>query len=237
MDQLLVAVDVDTSEQALEICDLLRGTVGGFKIGSRLFTSEGPSLVSTLVSHGDRVFLDLKYHDIPTVVAEAVQAASRLGAWMLTVHAAGGLRMMQAAAEAARKAENSPLVVGVTVLTSLDNTELDRIGIPRTVGSQVGALAQLAHKAKLDGVVASPQEVEQLRTQLGREFTIVTPGIRPRKNETRTKDDQVRTLGPAEALGAGSNYLVVGRPIIASPDPLKAARDIVSELETVRRVV
>ena len=232
MEQLLVALDVDSRRRALELCNQLRGTVGGFKIGSRLFTSEGPSLVSTLVEHGDRVFLDLKYHDIPTVVAQAVQAASRLGTWMLTVHIAGGLKMLQAASDAARQADRPPLVVGVTVLTSLDSEELERIGIHRTVPDQVEDLAQLATDAGVDGIVASPQEVARLRARLGPNITIVTPGIRSEKGtDAPLGDDQIRTLGPAEALRAGASYLVVGRPIIASSDPPAAARAIVSELE------
>ena len=232
MEQLLVALDVDSRRRALELCNQLRGTVGGFKIGSRLFTSEGPSLVSTLVEHGDRVFLDLKYHDIPTVVAQAVQAASRLGTWMLTVHIAGGLKMLQAASDAARQADRPPLVVGVTVLTSLDSEELERIGIHRTVPDQVEDLAQLATNAGVDGIVASPQEVARLRARLGPNITIVTPGIRSEKGtDAPLGDDQIRTLGPAEALRAGASYLVVGRPIIASSDPPAAARAIVSELK------
>jgi len=232
VEQLLVALDVDSRRRALELCNQLRGTVGGFKIGSRLFTSEGPSLVSTLVEHGDRVFLDLKYHDIPTVVAQAVQAASRLGTWMLTVHIAGGLKMLQAASDAARQADRPPLVVGVTVLTSLDSKELERIGIHRTVQDQVEDLAQLATDAGVDGIVASPQEVARLRARLGPNITIVTPGIRSAKGTgAPLRDDQIRTLGPAEAMRAGASYLVVGRPIIASSDPPAAARAIVSELE------
>lgn len=232
MEQLLVALDVDSRRRALELCNQLRGTVGGFKIGSRLFTSEGPSLVSTLVEHGDRVFLDLKYHDIPTVVAQAVQAASRLGTWMLTVHIAGGLKMLQAASDAARQADRPPLVIGVTVLTSLDSEELERIGIHRTVPDQVEVLAQLATDAGVDGIVASPQEVARLRARLGPNITIVTPGIRSDKGTgAPLRDDQIRTLGPAEALRAGASYLVVGRPIIASSDPPAAARAIVSELK------
>ena len=232
MEQLLVALDVDSRRRALELCNQLRGTVGGFKIGSRLFTSEGPSLVSTLVEHGDRVFLDLKYHDIPTVVAQAVQAASRLGTWMLTVHIAGGLKMLQAASDAARQADRPPLVIGVTVLTSLDSEELERIGIHRTVPDQVEVLAQLATDAGVDGIVASPQEVARLRARLGPNITIVTPGIRSDKESgAPLRDDQIRTLGPAEALRAGASYLVVGRPIIASSDPPAAARAIVSKLE------
>ena len=232
MHQLLVALDVDRRERALELADLLRGTAGGFKIGSRLFTSEGPSLVSALADRGDRVFLDLKYHDIPTVVADAVRAAARLGTWMLTVHAAGGRAMLGAAADAARQTVRRPLVVGVTVLTSLDPAELARIGVGRALADQVEALADLATGAGLDGVVASPREVERLRERFGPAPTIVTPGIRDSTVAGRRGgDDQVRTLGAAEAVSAGASYIVVGRPIIASPDPLAAARAIVRQLE------
>jgi|TARA_B100002003_G_scaffold247807_1_gene280135 orotidine-5'-phosphate decarboxylase len=232
VNQLLVALDVDTSERAIELADLLRGTAGGFKIGSRLFTSEGPSIVSALADRGDRVFLDLKYHDIPTVVAEAVRAAARLGTWMLTVHSAGGPTMLEAAADAARQASRPPLVVGVTVLTSLGDAELARIGVSRALADQVEALADLATGAGLDGIVASPREVGRLRARLGSGPILVTPGIRNGAGTGQSgSDDQVRTLSAAEALSAGSSYLVVGRPIIASPDPLTAARAIAEQLK------
>ncbi|MDP6582226.1 MAG: orotidine-5'-phosphate decarboxylase [Vicinamibacterales bacterium] len=232
MSQLLVALDVDTRERALELADLLRGTAGGFKIGSRLFTSEGPSLVSALADRGDRVFLDLKYHDIPTVAAEAVRAAARLGAWMLTVHSAGGPTMLEAAANAARQASRPPLVVAVTVLTSLGDAELARIGVSRALADQVEAMADLATNAGLDGVVASPREVGRLRARLGSGPIIVTPGIRGGAGAGQSgSDDQVRTLSAADALSAGSSYLVVGRPIIASPDPLAAAQAILQEIK------
>ena len=232
MDQLLVALDVDSRDRALQLADQLRDVAGGFKIGSRLFTSEGPALVSALVERGDRVFLDLKYHDIPTVVAQAVLAAARLGAWMLTVHAAGGRSMLEAAADAARRTEHTPLIVGVTVLTSLDSTDLAGVGVRRELPAQVEALAELATTAGLDGIVASPREVTRLRGKLGSEPLIVTPGIRGRASvESSGGDDQVRTLSAGEALAAGASYLVVGRPIISAPDPPEAARTIVRELE------
>ena len=232
MDQLLVALDVDSRDRALQLADQLRDVAGGFKIGSRLFTSEGPALVSALVERGDHVFLDLKYHDIPTVVAQAVLAAARLGAWMLTVHAAGGRSMLEAAADAARRTEHTPLIVGVTVLTSLDSTDLAGVGIRRELPAQVEALAELATTAGLDGIVASPREVTRLRGKLGSEPLIVTPGIRGGASvESSGGDDQVRTLSAGEALAAGASYLVVGRPIISAPDPPEAARAIVRELE------
>jgi orotidine-5'-phosphate decarboxylase len=231
MDQLLVALDVDTRGRALELANLLRGTVGGFKIGSRLFTSEGPSLVSMLVDRGDRVFLDLKYHDIPSVVAQGVRAAARLGTWMLTVHATGGRAMLVAAADAARQSDRPPIVVGVTVLTSFDDAELARIGVTRPLPAQVESLAELAVEAGLDGVVASPLEVERLRARIGPAPTIVTPGIRGGGAGAQGADDQVRTLGPRDALSAGATYLVIGRPIIEAPDPLASARAIARQLD------
>jgi orotidine-5'-phosphate decarboxylase len=231
VNQILVALDVDTKERALELANLLRGTVGGFKIGSRLFTSEGPSLVSMLVDRGDRVFLDLKYHDIPTVVAQAVRAAARLGTWMLTVHTTGGRAMLVAAADAARQSDRPPIVVGVTVLTSLDDAELVRIGVTHPLSSQVELLAELAVDAGLDGVVASPLEVQRLRACIGPGPTIVTPGIRGGGAGKQGADDQIRTLGPRDALSVGASYLVIGRPIIEAPDPLASARAITRHLD------
>ena len=222
MQELLVALDVDSRDQALALADQLRGTVGGFKIGSRLFTIEGPSLVATLADRGDRVFLDLKYHDIPTVVAEAVRAAGRLGAWMLTVHTAGGEAMLTGAAEAA-------------VLTSFDEGELNQIGVTRTLGEQVESLAALAVASGLDGIVASPRELVPLRQRLGSAPLIVTPGIRGGAAGASEGDDQHRTLDPAEALEAGASYLVVGRPIIAAADPLAAAQAITTACQTTGR--
>src|SRR5882672_1034137 len=231
MDQLLVALDVDTAAEARMLADRLRGSVGGFKIGSRLFTSEGPSIVEELASRGDRVFLDLKFHDIPNTVASAVAAATRLGVWMINVHASGGSAMMRAARaaadeEAARRSRPAPLLIAVTMLTSLDQQELTEIGLSASVADQVERLAALTESAGLDGVVASPQEIAIIRRRCGPDFTIVTPGIRGAGD---TKGDQSRTLSAADALAAGASYLVVGRPIIAAEDPRTAAGRIAVE--------
>jgi orotidine-5'-phosphate decarboxylase len=231
MDQLLVALDVDTVAEARALADRLRGVVGGFKIGIRLFTSAGPGLVEELASRGDRVFLDLKFHDIPNTVAGAVTAATRLGVWMLNVHASGGSVMMRAARaaaneEAARSGRPPPLVVAVTMLTSLDQQALTDIGLHAVVAEQVGRLAALTESSGLDGVVASPHEIEIIRRRCGGRFTIVTPGIRGAGD---VRGDQSRTLSAAEALAAGASYLVVGRPIIAAADPGKAAEKIAAE--------
>lgn len=227
MDQLLIALDVDSSDRALALADELRGSVGGFKIGSRLFTAQGPAIVDALTARGDRVFLDLKFHDIPNTVAGAVRAASQLGVWMLTVHAAGGLDMMRAAKTAAVSSPDGPLIVGVTVLTSLDPAALSALGVARPLPAQVTELAGLAQQAGIDGVVTSPQEVAQIRAHCGASFTIVTPGIR---HGTDQVDDQARTAGPAHAMRAGANYLVVGRPVIDAPDPRAAALQISHEM-------
>jgi len=231
MDQLLVALDVDTAAEARALADRLRGVAGGFKIGSRLFTSEGPGLVEELAARGDRIFLDLKFHDIPNTVAGAVAAATRLGVWMLNVHASGGAVMMRAARaaadeEAAKRSRPAPLVIAVTMLTSLDQQALTEIGVHASVADQVGRLAALTESAGLDGVVASPHEIEIIRRRCGHAFAIVTPGIRSAGDQ---RGDQSRTLSAADALAAGASYLVVGRPIIAAVDPRKAAERIGAE--------
>ena len=238
MGQLLVALDVDSGARALDLAKQLHGLAGGFKVGSRLFTTEGPDLVKRLVASGAPVFLDLKFHDIPNTVAQAVEAAVSTGVWMLNVHASGGVPMMQAAARAAaetaaKEGRQRPIVIGVTVLTSMDAPTLASIGVQRPLLDQAVTLARMAREAGLDGVVASPQETAAIRTACGPDFSIVTPGIRGASAGT-AKDDQSRTMGPAEAIRAGASYIVVGRPIIAAADPRGAAVAIVEELETVR---
>lgn len=231
MDQLLVALDVDTAAEARRLAEQLRGVAGGVKIGSRLFTSHGPSIVEELAARGDRVFLDLKFHDIPNTVAAAVRAATRLGVWMVNVHASGGSAMMRAARDGAREEADrlsrpAPLVIAVTVLTSLNEEAIAETGITDRVDAHVVRLAALARAAGLDGVVASPREIEMIRSRCGHRFAIVTPGIRGVSDAT---GDQRRTLTAGEALSAGASYLVVGRPIIAAADPRAAAERIVAE--------
>jgi orotidine-5'-phosphate decarboxylase len=234
MDKLLVALDVDSGRRALELADALNGVVGGVKVGSRLFTLEGPALVRELVARGTQVFLDLKFHDIPNQVAQSVAAAAHTGAWMVDVHASGGVAMMAAAIKAGRDAADQigrpmPLVVGITVLTSMNQDMLAETGVERPLLEQVVSLARLAKSAGLQGVVASPHEIRAIRQACGADFAIVTPGIRG-ASAGGDMNDQMRTMGPAEAVRAGANYLVVGRPIIAAPDPRTAARKIVEEL-------
>jgi orotidine-5'-phosphate decarboxylase len=240
MGQLLVALDVESGDRALALATELRGVVDGVKVGSRLFTLEGPALVRRLADAGTKVFLDLKFHDIPNTVAQAVEAAVATGAWMVNVHASGGRAMMQAAATAAAEAAERtgrprPLVIGVTVLTSMDAATLREGGVERPLLEQVLALARSAQQAGLDGVVASPQETAAIRAACGQDFQIVTPGIRGASAGSH-KHDQSRTMGPADAVRAGANYLVVGRPIIAAPSPREAALGIIDELKGTRAV-
>jgi len=236
-DKILVALDVETRDEALRLADTLRGSVGGFKIGSRLFTAEGPSMVRTLTERGDRVFLDLKFHDIPNTVATAVAAAAGLGVWMVNVHAGGGTAMMRAAREAAHETaatrnRPAPLVIAVTVLTSMSQAALRETGVVIDLMDHVLRLAELAKEAELDGVVASPRETASIRARCGAGFAIVTPGIRGGA-AAATKDDQERTMSPADAVAAGASYLVVGRPIIGASDPREAAQRIADSLGSV----
>jgi orotidine-5'-phosphate decarboxylase len=231
VDRILIALDTSTAREALSLADRLRGTVGGFKIGHQLFTAVGPEIVRTLVSQGDRIFLDLKYHDIPNTVAGAVQSAAELGVWMLNVHASGGAAMLQAARTAADRAAEqrgrAPLLIAVTVLTSLDAAALAGIGIDETPLDHAVRLAELARREGCDGVVASPQETAAIREACGTDFLVVTPGIR---GGTAERDDQARTMTPADAIRAGSSYLVIGRPITGAPNPRDAAQRIADEL-------
>jgi orotidine-5'-phosphate decarboxylase len=237
VDQLLIALDVPSGAEALALADRLRDVAGGFKIGHRLFTTEGPDFVRALARSESRVFLDLKFHDIPNTVATAVAAATSLGAWMINVHAAGGVRMMQAAREAAHETAAAerrprPLVIAVTVLTSLNAAMLGETGVQGSVIDHVVRLAELAQAAGLDGVVASPQETALLRQRCGSDFVIVTPGIRGAGAVAAGKDDQERTMAAADAIAAGASYIVVGRPIIAAPNARKAAEEIAGSVLT-----
>jgi orotidine-5'-phosphate decarboxylase len=231
-DRILVALDVEGLDPAIGLLDRLAGVVTGCKIGNQLFTAAGPAAVEAARKRGFRVFLDLKFHDIPNTVAGAVREATRLGVFMLNVHASGGVGMMRAAAEAAASAAVDlgiprPVVLGVTVLTSLDRRGLEtEVGMPGTVESHVLRLAERAREAGLDGCVASPREIRPLRLALGPRFVIVTPGIRPVSRD----DDQVRTATPRAAVAAGADYLVVGRPITAAADPVAAARALLEDL-------
>ena len=229
---IIVALDMPTADAALKLVEKLAPVVGAFKIGKELFTSAGPDMVRSIRSLGAPVFLDLKFHDIPNTVAKAVAAAVHLDVQMLTVHASGGREMLKAAEQAAQENARKlgctpPLVLGVTVLTSLDSAALQEIGLNPDVGLQVRRLASLATNAGLRGLVCSPREVSELRQMLPASTQLVIPGIR---SQTAPADDQKRTLTAREALALGANWLVIGRPICAAEDPRAAAEQILKEI-------
>ncbi len=230
---IIAALDVPAAEQALKLAREIAPVVGAFKIGSELFTSAGPDIVKKIRATGAAVFLDLKFHDIPNTVAKAVASATRLDVQMLTIHTSGGLEMMNAAEESAQQTANqaglnAPLVLGVTVLTSSDSGTLAEIGCEANVGAQVERLATLAAKAGLRGLVCSPFEIADLRQFLPAHIQLVTPGIRTGAEKA---DDQKRTLTPREAIDAGANWLVIGRPIYAAENPREAAERILDSLK------
>lgn len=231
---ILVALDVPTAEEALRLARQLAGVVGGFKIGSELFTHAGSAIVRQVRELGSAVFLDLKFHDIPNTVAKAVAAAVQWDVQMLTIHTGGGRAMMAAAEQSAQQASQkvgcpAPLVLGVTVLTSINSNELSEVGIEPNVSRQVERLADLAVKSGLRGLVCSPLEVARLREFLPSTVKLVTPGIRGPGDKA---DDQKRTLSASEAIKAGADFLVIGRPICAAPDPKAAAERIAASLAT-----
>jgi len=226
-DRLIVALDVSSATQARQIVQSIGESASTYKIGKQLFTAEGPQIVRDLVSSGRKVFLDLKFHDIPNTVAASVGEAAKLGVTMLTVHASGGSKMLKAAAEAAAQSPAQPVVLAVTVLTSLSDADLAELGISGSVQTQVLRLGSLARAAGCGGLVASAKEAAELRRELGQDFAIVTPGVRP---SGTAAGDQARVLTPKEAIAAGATYLVVGRPILEAASPAQAAAAIVSEI-------
>lgn len=226
--KIIVALDYADAVSALALVERLDPGVCRLKVGKALFTVAGPELVRVLVARGFDVFLDLKFHDIPNTVAAACRAAAGLGVWMMNVHASGGRRMMIAAQEALAGLPQRPLLIAVTVLTSMNAEDLTEVGVADAPVDQVLRLAQLSKQCKLDGVVCSAQEASMLRTDLGADFRLVTPGIRPSGAEI---GDQRRVMTPVEALRAGSTDLVIGRPITAATDPLAALKQIQSEIQ------
>ncbi len=225
--KIIVALDYADAASALRLADQLDPSLCRVKVGKELFTASGPAIVEALHNKQFGVFLDLKFHDIPTTVAKACQAASNLGVWMLNVHASGGSAMMQAAREGVDKSGQRPLLIAVTVLTSMDQLALHQTGVSEKLQDHVIHLAQLTRQSGLDGVVCSAMEAIELRDTLGEEFLLVTPGIRPAHSAS---NDQSRVITPALALSFGSNYLVIGRPITQAADPLAALKIIHEEI-------
>ncbi|HDQ03782.1 MAG TPA: orotidine-5'-phosphate decarboxylase [Deltaproteobacteria bacterium] len=233
-EKLIFALDTKSYDEALSWVELLSGHVGMFKIGKGLFTSAGPKIVEEIKKRGQRVFLDLKFHDIPNTVARAVEAAMEYDVDMLNVHASGGSEMIRQAVLAAtafaeKQKKSKPVILAVTVLTSLDDADLDEIGFKSEVDDLVINLAKLAKEAGADGVVASPVDIINLRKSFGDDFVVVTPGVRVAADASR--DDQKRTLSATEAIKAGSDYIVVGRPIREADQPLNACLKIIQEIE------
>lgn len=233
-DRIIVALDTDSRAIALSLVSQLRAQVGIFKIGSQLFTAEGPAIVREIIELGEKVFLDLKFHDIPNTVARAVSVAASMGVSMLTLHTLGGLSMLESAAQQVRESRMSsrrPLLLGVTVLTSMSDTDLEEVGVHAEAETQVALLAGLALKAGLDGVVASPKELPRLRQQYGQSLKLIVPGVRPPGSASH---DQTRIATPAEAVHAGADYLVIGRPITGSSDPSGSVQQIIEMIESAR---
>lgn len=225
--RIIVPLDFNTAEQALQLVEKLQPDLCRLKVGKELFTKAGPVLVEKLIEKDFDIFLDLKFHDIPTTVAKACAVAADLGVWMVNVHASGGSEMMSLAREVIEKKPHHPLLIAVTILTSMNQEALAELGIQCSVEEQVVRLAQLTSDAGLDGVVCSAHEVKMLRDNLGEEFKLVTPGIRPSGSNN---DDQKRVMTPAQAINAGSDYLVIGRPITQAADPGQALEDISEEI-------
>jgi orotidine-5'-phosphate decarboxylase len=232
-DRLIVALDVSSAADARMIVRTLGTAISAYKVGNQLFTAEGPGIVRELVASDKKVFLDLKFHDIPNTVAGGVRSAAALGASMLTVHAAGGSAMLRAAVEAARQAAKPPLVLAVTVLTSLSDADLQETGVAKRARDHALVLARLARNCGCDGIVASPREAGAIRQNLGGGLVIVTPGIRPAGSE---KGDQSRVDTPAESIAAGADYLVVGRPVTQAENPAQAAEEIIKEIARTGKV-
>ena len=225
--KIIVALDYPSESDAFKLVDQLDSKLCRLKVGKEMFTHLGPVFVEKIQNKGFDVFLDLKYHDIPNTVAKACEAAADLGVWMLNVHASGGRRMMEAAANAIANHKNKPLLIAVTVLTSMSQEDLNELGVTNTPAQQALKLAKLAQSSGLQGIVCSAQESPLMRENLPEDFILVTPGIRPLGSNT---DDQRRIMTPSEALSAGSNYLVIGRPITKSDKPLETLRTINSEI-------
>ena len=227
--KLIVALDVSTAAAAQKIVAAVGDSAFTYKVGMQLYTAEGPQVVRDLVASGRRVFLDLKYHDIPHTVATAVHEAAQLGVSMLTVHAAGSGKMLRAAADSARAANPDLIVLGVTVLTSLDEHDLEKVGFRGTVRDEVLRLSALALASGCNGIVTSAREASVVRAELGHDFAIVTPGVRPAGS---AHADQMRVVTPAGAIAAGASHIVVGRPITEADDPAAAARAFLDEINS-----